>query len=143
MKSKLVFFDELGNSKVGTLRGLSIFPVFILITLCWFILTKDVFYERHLYQVSYTRKVVALLLSGLFIVSALGVHVPSSLKSAVVYGGLVGLVVYGVANLSLLAASDRWGYFISFVDTLWGVVSTAGLAAILYWFINKYKLQYT
>ena len=138
MKSSIVFFDNLENSKRGTLRGMVIFPIFILITLVWFFFTKKPLYDKHIDTVSKDRLWVALFVSGLLIVSAIGVHTPDTLQKAVVFSGLVGFVVYGITNSVMLAVTKKWNYSISFIDILWGIFSTSLLGYILYIVVNKY-----
>jgi uncharacterized membrane protein len=138
MKSNIVFFDTLENSKKGTLRGLVIFPIFIILTLLWFLLTKKSLYDKHIDKVPNSRLWISMGISALLIVSALGIHNPNTLRKAVVFGALVGLVVYGIANAVLLSASKKWDYTISFIDTLWGILSTAFLAYILYKIVKKW-----
>jgi uncharacterized membrane protein len=138
MKSSIVFFDNLENSKRGTLRGMVIFPIFILITLVWFFFTKKPLYDKHIDTVSKDRLWVALFVSGLLIVSAIGIHTPDTLQKAVVFSGLVGFVVYGITNSIMLAVTKKWDYSISFIDILWGIFSTSLLGYILYIVVNKY-----
>ena len=138
MKSSIVFFDNLENSKRGTLRGMVIFPIFILITLVWFFFTKKPLYDKHIDTVSKDRLWVALFVSGLLIVSAIGVHTPDTLQKAVVFSGLVGFVVYGITNSVMLAVTKKWNYSISFIDILWGIFSTSLLGYILYIVVNKW-----
>ena len=138
MKSSIVFFDNLENSKRGTLRGMVIFPIFILITLVWFFFTKKPLYDKHIDTVSKDRLWVALFVSGLLIVSAIGVHTPDTLQKAVVFSGLVGFVVYGITNSVMLAVTKKWNYSISFIDILWGIFSTSLLGYILYIIVNKW-----
>ena len=138
MKSSIVFFDNLENSKRGTLRGMVIFPIFILITLVWFFFTKKPLYDKHIDTVSKDRLWVALFVSGLLIVSAIGVHTPDTLQKAVVFSGLVGFVVYGITNSVMLAVTKKWNYSISFIDILWGIFLTSLLGYILYIVVNKW-----
>jgi uncharacterized membrane protein len=138
MKSSIVFFDNLENSKRGTLRGMVIFPIFILITLVWFFFTKKPLYDKHIDTVSKDRLWVALCVSALLIVSAIGIHTPDTLQKAVVFSGLVGFVVYGITNSIMLAVTKKWDYSISFIDILWGIFSTSLLGYILYIVVNKY-----
>ena len=138
MKSSIVFFDNLENSKRGTLRGMVIFPIFILITLVWFFFTKKPLYDKHIDTVSKDRLWVALCVSALLTVSAIGVHTPDTLQKAVVFSGLVGFVVYGITNSVMLAVSKKWNYSISFIDILWGIFSTSLLGYILYIVVNKW-----
>lgn len=137
MKSNIVFFDSFENSKKGTYRGASIFPIFILINIAWYSLTKNI-YKKYVDDVPTDRLWIAMIISGLLIVSALGIHKPSSVQKAVVYAALVGLVVYGVSNASLLASSNKWDYTISTIDTLWGVISTSLLGLILFYVVKEW-----
>jgi uncharacterized membrane protein len=138
MKSTIVFFDTSENGKRGTLRGLVIFPIFIILTLIWFLLTKKSLYNKHIDQVDNSRIWVAMGVSALLIVSAVGIQTPDTVKKAVVYSGLVGLVVYGITNVVLLATSKKWGYGIAAIDTIWGILSTALLGYILYEVVQKW-----
>jgi uncharacterized membrane protein len=138
MKSSLVFFDTLENSKRGTLRGLVLFPIFVILTLTIIFFTKKPLYDKHIDTVSKNRLWVALGLSALLIVSAISVHTPDTVEKAVVYSGLVGLVVYGISNATLLAGSKKWGYSIALIDTVGGILSTALLGYILYVVVNKW-----
>ena len=138
MKSSIVFFDNLENSKRGTLRGMVIFPIFILITLVWFFFTKKPLYDKHIDTVSKDRLWVALCMSALLTVSAIGVHTPDTLQKAVIFSGLVGFVVYGITNSVMLAVTKKWNYSISFIDILWGIFSTSLLGYILYIVVNKW-----
>jgi uncharacterized membrane protein len=79
-----------------------------------------------------------MLTSALLIVSAVAVHTPDTVKKAIVYSGLVGFVVYGISNVVLLSTSNKWGYGISLIDTVWGIVSTAFLGYILYRVVQKW-----
>ena len=138
MKSTLVFFDSSENGKRGTLRGLVLFPIFIILTFIWFFLTKKPLYDTHIDQVNKSRIWVAMGVSALLIVSAVAVHTPNTVKKAIVYSGLVGFVVYGICNAVLLATSNKWGYGIALIDTLWGIISTALLGYILYEVVKKW-----
>ena len=139
MKSKIIFFDSLENSKRGTLRGAIIFPIFIILTLVWLFFTKKPLYDKHIDNVHTSRYIVALIISGLLLVSALGVHNPDNITTAVTYASLVGLVVYGITNVVLLSTSNKWDYIISIIDILWGVISTAFLGYVLYIVVNRFS----
>ena len=137
MKSTIVFMDHIENSKRGTLRGFVIFPIFIIMTIIWYFLTKKL-YVKHIDKVSTSRLWFAFLMCTLLIVSALGVHTPDTAKKALVYGLLVGFVIYGISNLTLLAVSNKWDYFISLIDTLWGIISTGILSLILFYIVKSW-----
>lgn len=138
MKSNIVFADNIENSKRGTLRGLVIFPIFIALTLIWLFFTKKIFYDKHIDTVSKDRLWISMCVTALLIVSALGIHNPDTERKAIVYSALVGFVVYGIANVTLLAVSNKWGYIISLIDITWGVLSTSLLGYILYIVVKKW-----
>lgn len=138
MKSTLVFWDNKENSKRGTLRGLVILPIYVIITLVWYSLTKQILYNTSVDTVNNFRLIISLIVSGTLIVSAIAVNTPSISITAITYGALVGLVVYGTANSVLLATSKKWGYTLSVVDTLWGIISTSLLSYILYEIVKKW-----
>lgn len=137
MKSTLVFVDTKENGLRGTLRGLVIFPIYCIFTILWFYLTRKL-YASKVDKVSNFRKVTSLLVTGLLIVSAIGVHTPDTRAKAIVYGALVGFVVYGITNFVLIATAKKWTFTISFIDTAWGIVSTALLSYILYEIVEKW-----
>lgn len=141
MKSTLVFYDNEENSKRGTLRGLAIFPIYIVLTLVWFLVTKPI-YSKYIDKVSTFKIIFALLLSGVLMVSAIAVHTPDTVKKATVYGALVGFVVYGVSNAVLLATNDKWGFFISMMDISWGIANTALLSYLLYRIVKAYPTTF-
>ena len=137
MKSSIVFFDNLENSKRGFLRGLVIFPIFILITLVWLFFSKTL-YKKHIDTVSKYRLWFSLCIISLLTVSAIGVHTPNTLKKAVVFSALVGFVVYGITNSTMLMVTKKWNYSIFLIDILWGIFSTSLLGYILYIIVNKW-----
>ena len=138
MKSSIVFFDSLENSKRGLFRTLVIFPIFIILTVVWLFFTKNIFYDKHIDSVSKTRVWVSMIATTILIISALGIQTADTLQQAVVFSALVGLVVYGFTNATLLAVSEKWDYLISFIDTAWGIFSTSLMGFILYFVVNKW-----
>jgi uncharacterized membrane protein len=136
MKSNIVFFDNKENSKRGTLRGVVIFPIFIILTLIWFLTTKKLYY-KHIDRVNTLRLFIGVVICGILIVSAIGIHTPDTVKNAVIYGSLVGFVIYGVSNSVLLMTSNKWDYSITIIDTIWGILSTSLLSYIMYHILKK------
>lgn len=53
-----------------------------------------------------------------------------------IYGGLVGLVVYGVYNITSQATLKNYPWTTSIVDTLWGT-GLFMFACCLYYFVSK------
>lgn len=87
MKTQLIFFEDSETSRTGTLRGTVAFVAF---TALFFIISKQI--QR------YDHGILAILMSALLISSAIGVQNSASLSESIVYGALVGLVVFGVSS---------------------------------------------
>lgn len=137
MKSTLVFADNIDNSKQGFLRGLIILPIYCIFTILWVLTTKKL-YSNKVDNVSNFRKLLSLFVTGVLIVSAIAVHTPDTREKAVVYGALLGFVIYGVTTAVLLATSKKWNYTISIIDTIWGIASTSFISYILYEIVVKW-----
>jgi len=80
-------------------------------------------------------------LAWLLLASAISVQLPKSFNESIVYGALVGFVVYGIFNLVNYSMLKQWSISIVLMDTIWGVLNcsfAAGLIYLLYW-NNKNK----
>ena len=72
------------------------------------------FYQKYItYPKPSFRSIFPLILAIGFIASAISVQLPKSLGEAVIYGSLVGLVVYGVLNLVVLAVYKKFIHILS------------------------------
>ena len=123
MKTQLFYFDGINRSKKGTLRGL-VSTIILLIV-------NSLLYN--LYNKYFNFNILYVLVMVVMIASAISVQNPSSVNEAVVYGGLVGLVVFGVVNLVLLMNRNGWWkveYMIK--STIVGIGSTILSAYVLY-----------
>ena len=137
MKSSIVFFDTLENSKRGLFRTLVIFPIFILITIGWLFITKSL-YNKHIDNVNKNRLWVSMIITSILIISAIGIQTPNTLSEAIVFSALVGVVVYGFTNATLLAVSEKWDYEISMIDILFGIFTTTLLGFVSYQVVQKW-----
>ena len=70
------------------------------------------------------------------LISALGVHNPDSFIKAIVYGGLLGFVIYSCWNSVIYMVHTNWTIWISIIDIIWGTISTSILGGILYILVN-------
>ncbi len=52
--------------------------------------------------------------------------------TAVLYGGLLGLVAYGTYDITNLATLKTWPSIVSIIDMIWGTILTASVATIAY-----------
>lgn len=52
--------------------------------------------------------------------------------TAMLYGGLLGLVAYGTYDITNLATLKNWPPIVTIVDMIWGTVLTASVATISY-----------
>lgn len=131
MKTELIFFDSFEKSKECTIRGLIAILTLITLDLIWFQISG----YFNIYSGIITKNPINYLsafLSWLLICSAISVQLPKSLKEAMTYGMLVGLVVYGVWNFTNHSIME-WTIKTIIADTLWGmlVCSMASLSVYL------------
>lgn len=56
-----------------------------------------------------------------------------SLKKAIMYGGLLGLLSYATYDLTNLATLKDWPLIITIVDIIWGTLLGASISAISYY----------
>lgn len=61
----------------------------------------------------------------------------SSLGTAILYGALLGLIIYGVYDMTNMAIITGWPLKFALVDMTWGTVS-GGLIAIMVYYISKF-----
>lgn len=135
MKTTLIFFDTIENSKKGTLRGLVAIITLILCDLIWFQILD---YKK---EGGVTKKFnyISAFFAWLLICSAIGVQLPSKYKEALVYGILVGCVIYGVFNGTNYAINKDWSLKLSILDTLWGMTVCGIASSVVYVFFHKNK----
>ena len=140
MKTDLVFFDGLHSSKHGTLRGLIAFILLILISSLWFFLTYNCIYKSSVQNLNFTvysaRTILSCIVIYLLICSALGVQLPSSWYNAFVYGSLVGVVVFGVSNLTIFALVGDYSILTATMDTVFATVM-CGLISICVYYVSN------
>ena len=60
-----------------------------------------------------------------------------SWTTALIYGGLLGLVAYGTYDITNLATLKNWPPIVAIVDMIWGTVLTASVATVSY-FVTLY-----
>ena len=135
MKTTLIYFDSWEESKKGTLRGLVAIISLILCDLVWFQILD---YKKE-GGVTKNFNYLSAFLSWLLICSAIGVQLPQKYKEALVYGALVGLVVYGVFNTTNFAINKDWSLKLACLDTLWGMVVCSIASSIVYLIFHKNK----
>ena len=136
IKSYKVFYDSKENIKKGILRMIIILPIFLILNLCWNLFTRKL-YKKHIDKVSNFRLITSVFIIGILF-SFIGIHVPLTKEQSILYGAVIGLVIYGIVNMSLLATSIKWNVNICIIDIIWGVISTGFLGYILYIITEKY-----
>lgn len=140
MKTELVFFDGLHQSKNGTLRGLIAFILLMAFSSLWFFITYDWMYKSSIQKLNSSlfsaRTIISFILIYLLVCSALAVQIPSSWDNALVYGLLVGLVVFGVANLAFIAIIEDYSILTAIVDTMFAMIM-CGIVSVCVYHISK------
>ena len=133
MKTQLIFFDNIEESRKGTLRGLVAITVLIILDMLWFKIMD--------YSPIVTKKFnyISAIFTYLLLCSAIGVQQPNSLNEAMVYGALVGFVIYGVFNGTSYSISKNWTLKIAVLDTLWGMFVMSAAATVVYYIFHKDK----
>lgn len=134
MKTELIFFDSVENSMKGTRRGLIAFVSLIIFDFIWFSISSDKIYN------TITKKpinIYASILVYLIICSAIGVQLPKSYTEALVYGLLVGFVIYSVFNLTTFAIFKEWPLRTAIIDTIMGTINCGIAASMVYLIYNK------
>ena len=138
MKTELIFFDSFNNSMKGTTRGLIAFISLIIFDFIWFSLSSKTVYK------SITKKpinIYAAILVYLVICSAIGVQLPKSYFEALVYGLLVGFVIYSVFNLTNYAIFNNWSLSTAIIDTIMGMINCGIAASLVYLLFHKSNLN--
>ena len=137
MKTELVIFDSVKNSKKGTLKGLTAIILLIVFDSIWLTIMKK-FYKKNIGNIMGKFRIIGGLFAWFFIACALSVQSPKSLREAMTYGALVGLVIYSVYNGTNYAIMKNWNIKLSFVDTIWGTIICSVTSAILYKIFKNY-----
>lgn len=63
----------------------------------------------------------------------------SSLGTAALYGALLGLIIYGVYDMTNLATISNWPWRFALTDMAWGTTAGALIAMISYWISKLVK----
>jgi uncharacterized membrane protein len=114
-------------------------PVFFAIDIIWLVFVAKKFYNK---QIGFLMKpdinwyaaiiFYLLFIGGLvtFVISpAVEKH---SLKHALFYGALFGLITYATYDLTNLATMKDWPLLVTIVDLAWGMMLSASVAVITY-----------
>jgi len=96
MKTQLIFFDKFENSANGVVRGLIAFISLVIFDIIRFSITNNT-----------PNNIYAMALVYLIICSAIAVQLPKTYAETLVYGLLVGFVVYSVLNLYNLGVNNN------------------------------------
>lgn len=63
----------------------------------------------------------------------------SSIGTAVLWGALLGLIIYGVYDMTNLATISNWPWKFALTDMAWGTVSGGLIAMVTYWISKLVK----
>jgi len=88
-----------------------------------------------------TSRIAGLMVAyALMISSFLALHKASSTATAALYGGVVGIVVFGTFNLTTAAIDIAWGGAGFAADVLYGTVALAAVAAAQHAVGSSFKI---
>jgi uncharacterized membrane protein len=122
MITTIGFFNNKHESNLGTIRGLIAFPIVLILGSLWYFYLLTKIDKTTKIKLSF-KSVISLLISALILVSAVGVQLPKDTKTAVVYGALVGLSVFGIRNLFNIAHGAP--ILSSTTDVVFGILLTS------------------
>lgn len=135
MKTQLIFFDTIENSMEGTKRGLIAFISLIIFDLIWFSISS-----KTIYKSSVTKKPINIyvaIIVYLVMCSAIAVQLPESFIEALIYGLLVGFVIYSVFNFTSYAIFNNWPLSVAIIDTIAGTINCGIAASLIYLIIHR------
>ncbi len=111
-------------------------PVFFAIDMLWLGLIARRFYRNQLGQllrsnVNWTAAIIFYLLYilGILIFAVMPALENSSLRQAILMGGLFGFFAYATYDLTNLATLKDWPVRVVVVDMIWGVVLTSSVSS--------------
>jgi uncharacterized membrane protein len=120
------------------------YPIFIAIDFIWLgFLAKD-FYRKQfaVFGQQVTLNLPAAVFAYVFLVLGIIIFVlPKNNQfslSSFFWGGLFGLVAYGIYDLSNMATIAKWPLKLTLVDMSWGFVVCGLMALILRYISNKW-----
>lgn len=130
VRSDLVFFDTRYNGLLGTKRGLiSFFPLLLVLGIITAVMGKNI---------PVWNRIGGIFLIALVLCSAIAVQLPKDYCSAMIYGGLVGLVV-GASIFGLsLAMSESEPSKIEKLSLILFPLIVAPLSVLTFWFSTKW-----
>jgi len=128
VRSQLVFFDTRYNGLLGTKRGLiSFFPLLLIFA--------AITYKKN---IPIWNKIGGVSLIALVLCSAIAVQIPTSYRSALIYGSLVGLVI-GASIFGLsLATADYEPSKLEQLSLILFPLIVAPLSALTFWLSTKW-----
>jgi len=127
VKSTIIFFDTQHNSRLGTLRGLISFPIFLLL------------FFMALHPVNNWSKVAGVLLLSFVLCSAIAVQMPTDYAQASVYGALVGFVAGAMVTGVTLTSLPHAPLVLKWSVVILPLVTTL-LAILTYTLSSKWNL---
>ena len=65
------------------------------------------------------------------------VPLPASLGAAVAKSALVGLVAYGVYDMTNMATLRHWGWKLALTDMAWGTLVAAAAGGVAWWVMRR------
>lgn len=133
MRSEIVFFDTAYQSKKGFFRGVAALGALLSLSYLWYGVVASDVYSPHIDGgIPKNRPLISTIVLSLLISSAIAVQLPKYAATAILYGALMGLVIYGCMNAGILMVHAKWSPGIALLDTMWGVCSSSAVAFLVY-----------
>lgn len=130
------------------IRLLIIFIIFLIIDLPWlFYFSGDLYTNviKNIQGSSISFRPLSALVA--YILLALGIRLfvidkVKTIGESIIYGGLFGLITYGIFDFTNIAIFEGWTYKVGIIDMIWGTIICSAVSLIIYLIINYNKDHY-
>lgn len=124
MRVELTIFEDENQTKRGVLRALAAMCFIAVFSFGWYFLIGKSVPESN-------KSCIGIFIILLLLGSAIAVQFPTNSRTAVTYGALLGLLVYGVAN-GMLLMSNGMSVPWALADIGRGMLTTSMTAFLVY-----------
>ena len=132
MRTELAFLDTTYESYRSIMRTVIAFELLLIFSLFWYKMNMETFYHSKFDNVIPIYFWIGLITITFLISSIIAIQIPKNAKTSLIYGMLIGLVIYGCINAVLLMTNFKWTVKTAIIDIIYGIISTSIVAFIVY-----------
>ena len=110
-------------------------PLISILSYLWYTVIMIDFYSKYRdTDTTIYNKIIGSIVVLFILGSAIATQVLNNGLKAIIYGALVGFVLYGFCNGVYLTISKKWDINIFMVDTSWGIIMSSFISYLVYLF---------